>query len=65
MLCKATVNLSDLPVDAIVDVDPDDETIKGLLRQHYIVPVVHQPMETSDKPPRSPGRSIKDNPQDE
>lgn len=40
MLCKANVHLSDWPLDGLRDVDPKDETIKGLLRAGYIVPMM-------------------------
>lgn len=40
MLCVAKVTLSDWPLDSFRDVDPADETIRGLLRSGYIVPAV-------------------------
>jgi hypothetical protein len=40
MLCKANCTLQDWPLDGLRDVDPKDETIIGLLRAGYIVPMM-------------------------
>lgn len=52
MLCRSTGNTGNLRMDELVEVDPKDETIAGLLRGHYLVPVTHQPMDEADKPPK-------------
>lgn len=61
MLCITNVALSDWPVNEVRDVDPADERIKGLLRAHYIVPMIPARSSRAAQPPE--GESPQEEPQ--